>query len=208
MKKRGIFLLILLVTAMLCGCGTKTVFAVEEEGYTLSVDTTQHTVTHGTDVYRYEKESPSIIENTITVRYPNGASYTKKTEYGIVIGSPGNTTGSDSALSTKDDGTYSGTVDENRYVPGRVLVNAVKRAISMKEDQQEKREENGKCWVIAILALAVGFVNLRFPEGMWHFQHWWCVDGGEPSQFYLARCRFGGVVLLIIGAIFLLCAIF
>lgn len=203
---------ILLCLVVLAGCVEQQIYQVESQGYSLSVNTEESTITHGTDVYSYARDNSHPLETIVTIRYPNGATYQKTFTYDIVIsagnGSQVSSGSSDASESTEDDGTYTGKVDENRYVPGLVLAKAVNSAYSQERQQEKEKAENAKYLFIAIFLLVAGFINLRFAEGLWWLKHWWSVDGGEPSQRYLDSTRFGGVVFLVLGGIFLLMGIF
>ena len=73
---------------------------------------------------------------------------------------------------------------------------------------------NGIVWGVPVLLLILGtglfftvrlgFIQFRYPEGIWYMKHWWCVDGGEPSDMYLDMSRFSGVIFMIAGVICLL----
>ena len=209
MKRIRIFLLILMVAAVLCGCAVQTEFPMELEGYTLTVHTDTCTITHGQDVYTYERTSSHMWESTIVIRYPTGATYTKYTAFDIAIsGGDGTVSEPNTDPSQEDDGQYKGDVDENRYVPGRILVKAVKSAVYQKEAQNRDRERRTGYVFIAIFLLAIGLVNALWPKMIWYLRHWWSVEGGEPTDAFLSITRIGGVVATVIGVLYLIAGIF
>ncbi|RJE86939.1 hypothetical protein D3P07_17310 [Paenibacillus sp. 1011MAR3C5] len=62
---------------------------------------------------------------------------------------------------------------------------------------------------IGLIFIAFGVLYLVKPDFAWYINEGWKVKGdSEPSEGYLMMTRFGGVVLLIVGTIFLLSLFF
>ena len=201
MKKRIIPILLLCIL-LLVGCSGNYIFQVEQDGYALSVDTQERTITYGDDVYSY-RHSSSAMETTVVISYPNEVTYKKTFVATIGIMVDGNEITSD-PLYPEEEGKYSAELDESRYIPGLTLAKAVRKAVSQEEKQTEKQQKAAGMGILAVLLMGLGFVEFRFPEFFWYMKHWWCVDGGEPSDMYLDMSRFSGVIFMIAGVICLL----
>ena len=196
---------LLLCILLLCGCAASNIQQVTLNGYDLTVDLENRTITHGTDVYTFEQKEFGVMERLITVRYPNGASYRKTFTFGIFVGGSTSTGGVDLS---DDDGTYTGDHDESRYLPGLLLAKAVIRAEAMKEKQEKANEKDTVYLIVGIILLLSGLFALVFPEAGWYMKHWWCVEGGAPSELYLTGSRISGIIGIAIGVILLLMGIF
>lgn len=55
--------------------------------------------------------------------------------------------------------------------------------------------------VVMFLLVPVGILMISKPHFVWKIDHFLSVKGGEPSDFYLACTRLGGVVFLGISII-------
>jgi hypothetical protein len=53
--------------------------------------------------------------------------------------------------------------------------------------------------IIGIFTIAFGIVAIIRPATFYEINEWWKSDGGEPSDFYLATTRLGGIGAIIIG---------
>lgn len=55
---------------------------------------------------------------------------------------------------------------------------------------------------LGVLALFIlGVLMFLRPEWLWKLEHLFSVKGGEPTDFYLAMMRIGGVVFAVIAVI-------
>lgn len=198
---------LLLCILLLCGCAATNIQQVALGGYDLTVDLENRTITHGSDVYTFEQDDSGVVETVVTIHYPNGASYRKTFTFEIAIVGNGSISSGDPLL-PNDDGTYTGDYDENRYLPGLLLAKAANQAGAMKEKQVKENKQDGHYLVYGIILLLAGLFTLVFPEVGWHLRHWWCVEGGEPSELYLTVGRISGVLGIAISIILLLMAIF
>ena len=66
--------------------------------------------------------------------------------------------------------------------------------------------------VFTLLLVGLGGIMVFDPELFWKLEHIWDVKGGEPTDFYIAKTRFVGLLLtvgtLFVGFILLLYRIF
>ena len=54
--------------------------------------------------------------------------------------------------------------------------------------------------ILAVIVLfGLSLLMIFKPEMLWELQHMFSVKGGEPTDFYLASTRIGGVVFLLIA---------
>ena len=53
-----------------------------------------------------------------------------------------------------------------------------------------------------ILLFVLGVLMFLKPELLWKLEHLFSVKGGEPTDFYLAMMRLGGIVFAVIAVIF------
>lgn len=57
--------------------------------------------------------------------------------------------------------------------------------------------------VFGILFIFLGIVDIIWPEIIWRIRHYFTVEGGEPSALYLIFARIIGVILVVVGILFL-----
>ena len=56
--------------------------------------------------------------------------------------------------------------------------------------------------IIGFIILAVfGFLSIFYPEIMWHIEHLFDVKGGEPTDWYIQKCRLRGLLFWIIDIV-------
>jgi hypothetical protein len=195
--------LLLCLTLLLAGCADRHSAEVCIDGYTLTVNTQYKTVTYGEDVYFYENNEKNVIENTVTVRYPNGASYEISSSYAIIIQG-----GSVSDIVNSEDGTYTGQVDLDRYIAGKTLANAALRGMSLVKEAEEERTMDIVHMIGAAVLLLAAFVNVRYADDLWYLRHHWHVSGGEPTEFYYDRCKLTAALSVIAAVVLLIMVIF
>lgn len=177
MKYARICLLILLAL-ILCACGQEesaTVYTVAQDGVRLTVDTENMTITHGTDVYRFE-----INSSTVTVYYPNGATYYQEF--------------SDSLIHGGGIGDY----DSERYVDSGILIAAITDAMPQEDSL------NIVPAIVGVVLIIWGFVSVLYPEVAFRAKFWkynFFVKDVEPADGTLAWFRFTGVVGIIVGVV-------
>ncbi|MBE5946841.1 MAG: hypothetical protein E7259_07875 [Lachnospiraceae bacterium] len=61
-------------------------------------------------------------------------------------------------------------------------------------------------FIIGALSIVVGIITLRFPEWGWKLslKRYLYVENGEPSPFYYAMAKIGGVLTIIIGVVLII----
>ncbi len=201
--KRLIPLLLCLVL-LLSGCADQHIAKMEVDGVELWVDTQAKTISDGENVYAYTLEKQNGLETEVTIRYPDGVIYRRVfsievyVELGDTVVQP----------EPQDQGTYTGTFDESRYVRGLTLARAAYSAKGMLKEQKETLGKGIGFSIFGLLIAAWGIFMLRQPEDVWHLNHWHSVSGGEPTQFFLDRCYVGGIISIILGGIFVISGVF
>jgi hypothetical protein len=57
--------------------------------------------------------------------------------------------------------------------------------------------------IFFIICIGTGLLMLIKPEIMWEIRHFLSVKNGEPTDFYLFTTRIGGIILIIVGIVYL-----
>ena len=193
--KRCFLPLLCLLILLLGGCAPKpqTVFTVEQDGITFTVNQKNSKISDGTHTYSYLQHGlrTDVSESvTITIYYPDNSTYT----YSRSI--------------QRNAVTEGGAGDENYregvYTSGETLCKAILQAY----DQIPEDPINPTQIAAGFFCILIGLVNVCFPELLWHIKYWLVVDGGEPSDLYIGICKIGGGLITIVGLITLLVGIF
>ena len=90
------------------------------------------------------------------------------------------------------------------YVSGMTMVWGIESAI----DQMRPARKDGPNPLLAIFLLAVGAWNVFAPRTAWYLSHGWRFRNAEPSDAALTIQIIGGVIVLLVGVVCLLAAIF
>ena len=130
--KRRFAVLLLVLVLVLSGCGGSKPYEAATNWGVVTIDPEAKTITRGNDVYTYEI-SISRTVTTTTLSYPNGATY-YLSSYGI-----------------NSNSGWSDDYDENRYIPGDVLISLLER-----EYPQEKK---GTPFLGLVCVAEAGFSN-------------------------------------------------
>ena len=187
MKKLCCVLLVLLMILAASGCEQEDpVVTVEKNGITFTVNKENFTISDGTNVYHYNsvRVSTTVGSSTnIRIHYPNGSSYfeSTKTNNGITTGNSG----------------WSDDYDEDRYLPGAVLVDVVEQVAQIQAPR-------GVTWYLVLVAAVVivfGALNIAFPCFWWQLRYGLYVRDAEPTEFAILMSRIGGGVCITIGVI-------
>lgn len=173
MKYFRILAVLLALSLLLTACGGGQVSEVMTTHGCLTVDTGSRTITHGSDVYRYD-----LSGNTTTIHYPNGAVYHV------------------SSTGTASDSGWSYDYDPHTYIPGDVLFDAIPAA------SQPGTSRLGQV-VLGLVCIVLGGVTVAFPKGMWFLAFGWRYRDAEPSEVALVLDRLGGGLLILMGILFL-----
>ncbi len=169
MRKR--LLVLLLCSAMclslLCSCSEKqTSYSETRNGVTYVIDTEANTVSNGTHIYAFTA-SGKADDYSITVSYPNGASYT----------------------ANKHIGSWDGLID-TQYTSGETLVEVIKSAVF-----DESGVSMPPAKVVAIVFLiGLGVLNILKPQIFWFLSWGWRYRDAEPSDVALVVGRVSGVI--------------
>ena len=185
---------LLLCLLLLSGCRPpQSLFAVDQNGITFTVNTKNFTVSDGTHTYYYISHgiaTENHEQHHITIYYPDGTQYEWQSER------RGDT--------VTEGGLGTNGYEEGRYVSGETLVKAILQAWDM---IPEDPTNWGQIWG-GIALIVMGLVNVCFPELLWHLKYWLVVEGGGPSDTFIGISKIGGVVALFVGLILLLVGIF
>lgn len=168
--------LLFLGSMLLTACQAKEPFEATYQNEFFTIDPQNQTVEHDGQTYRYE-----LSGNTLTIAYPNGASYWQTTD---------------------GNGSYGGWNDlyaetSEQYVDGGVLENVILQYAASRSNKN-----NAGKWA-GIIAVLIGLWSLFFPRAAWFIEFGWRYRNAEPSGGALIFQRSAGVILLIAG-IFLL----
>lgn len=183
MKKRCIFLLILAVSlCFLCGCmryeePIYSVMSQDKEGNEWYVDYGEKTIRYNGITYSYTVENAGTENPTVTIQYPNGATY----------------------YSSDSTSGWSADYDNTLYASGETLVKLIRGSYT------GRRVRPGAInYIFSLFFIAGGVVSVVFPRMMWDLEHMfkaWQYENPEPSDDGLAMTRLGGVIEIIIGVI-------
>lgn len=183
--KKGCVLLLILVVALcfLSGC-----MVYEEQQYSvLSYDGTGNeyfldygakTLRYNGITYSYTVENAGLEDPTVTIHYPNGATYNSSA---TVSG-------------------WSDDYDETQYASGETLVKLIRPAYVGR-----KVAPTAVNIILALIGIVPGILSLWDPRLIWDLNHTvkgWEYEDPEPSDYGLYRVRLGGVVSIIMGVIF------
>ena len=140
------------------------------------MDSAAQTISDGRYTYRYSADG-----QTITVTYPNGASYycTYHSEGGL--GAAG----------------WNGDYDTNTYVDGGILVSVI-------EDAKQKEEAGGpdvKLILIGLLLCGLGIYQWVAPHSVWQGKHGWAYKDAEPSDLAIGVIKAMGIIEIIAGVV-------
>lgn len=185
--KRYIFILLLILALVLSACsGTETVpetvYTVERDGMTFTVNTPERTITHDGDVYSY-KAVPGNDGTEYTIFYPDGAEYHMVCQENLRYGS------------------WNGSYDTSRHLDGDILIDILQEKAPQK---QQSPEEDGFAPIAGLAFIFLGILDLVFPYAEWFSSRGWYYKDAEPSDIALNVIRAGGVLLLILGVIVLI----
>ena len=175
MKKTTLVFLVLMFFTILCGCYKNHTVAYNGREYTLN--TTEKTVTDGTNTYRYELDGTES-HPSVKIIYPDGSSY----------------------YSIKQGNAYiSGNSDDygnSDYAEGSILCDIVFDANSGKS--------TAKVIPLALILIIIGVLDIVIPEKMWKLSYGWRFKNAEPSDASLIFFRVSGAVIILIAIIFIL----
>lgn len=177
MKRISAILVLLLCLVLLTSCGpeTQTVYTVENNGISYTVDTVNGTIFDGKYTYTYMIRGTGSGSQT-TITYPNGATY-----YWSWHGNVGS-------------GGWSDDYDDRMYVKGSTL----RDILSMARPRQQEKSGNP---LIGLLLIGLGIWNAVSPQTAWYLSHGWRFKDAEPSEMALGLNRIGGVISIVVGVI-------
>lgn len=166
---------------------------IEADNQTLIVTFDEGTRSSGTiqaengDTYTFSYESRGSSSTEFTLVYPDGFVYRHTDSGGIVAGS----------------GSYEQR--EEGYVDGFSMSWALERVA---DNRLEKTKQNGGSPFLALLLIALGVWQLVKPETVWYLAYGWHYKDAEPSDLSISIYRFGGGIMIFVGIILLISALF
>lgn len=183
MKKRIIPLfLLILALSLLCGCttysppsGRHNMFIVTGSGGGWTIDYDAKTISRGGDRYSYTVKDAGTADPTVTIRYPNGATY----------------------YENNDASGYTGNYDANRYASGESMMRLIRPSYIPRT-----RKPDVVMVILSALCILRGVVSVADPEFVWMMDHLFrshLYQNVEPSDDGLRRMRIIGVVMILIG---------
>jgi len=177
--KKSILCLLLLLAVLLTACASAKGpdHTVMSDGTGLIIDRDAGTISDGQHTYRY-KLSGNTKKYTVTVTYPNGATYNEHVNDGV---------------GTSD---WSGDYDETGYLSGKTLVSSV--------IGQLPQPKNTNIVLAGVLVLIIGLFLAIFPRKAWHLTNGWQYQSTEPSDAVLKMGRIAGIAMVIAGAVLLI----
>ncbi len=172
-KRLAVLLVCVAVFALfLCSCSEKqTDYSETRNGITYVVDTEANTVSDGTHTYVFTA-SGKADGYSITVSYPNGASYT----------------------ANKHIGSWDGLID-TQYASGETLVEVIKSAVF---NESGISMTPAKVVVIVFL-IGLGVLNILKPKILWFLSWGWHYRDAEPSDVALVVGRVSGVIAVMVA---------
>lgn len=187
MKRFSLFLLSVMLLS-LCACGSPKVYDVYLDEGTFTVDTVNQTITFGEHVIAYELNGKSS-GSSVKFVYPDGSEY-----YWEKSGYMG-------------FGGWSNDYDENRYIDGDTLCDV----LESEADAAHKAANEGAYFsfgLMGLIAIALGALDLQWPERMWYLSRGWMFKNAEPSDAAIAMVRLSGVLCILMGLAAIAYAIF
>ena len=196
MKKCALFLLLALLIFGLLGCAQdKTIYERTVNGKTYVINREENTVTCDGVVCRYSilgVKVGNFYSGQLTIMYPNGSWYARDIDSNgyLVLGSE----------ETSDD--YSDSI----YPRGEDLCFVMEEfTLSAANSNGKTTTQNGRIVkiLVGLVVICMGAVNLFFPGLFFSLKYALWVQNAEPTDFALGMSRIGGVILIIMGVVFM-----
>ena len=185
MKRIHLPLLLLILVLLLTACTVETTHTCVVDGYTVTVDSANRTITHGSDVYTYSTFS-SGNTTKYTIIYPDGSHYNYQRSGNLIAAGfdPG---------------------DNGRYISGMVLVSAINKGAKSK--LQVDIDDILPGLICGIALILIGIYNINDPEHVFHTHYGWAVENAQPTEQYLKSVSAGGFFLIAGGILVILIAV-
>lgn len=179
--KRALIILALLLSFFLCACSraeTAKIYEIEKNGKIYTIDTENKTIYDGANKYRYSVNFESD-SSSVKIYYPDGSSYwwnERKTDYG-----------------SSGTGGWSDDYEPSKYVSGDILWDI------LQERAPRVAGSSTKNVLLIIIFLAIGILNIVYPEVGWYLEYGWRFKDAKPSEIALIFNRAGGVIVVIVA---------
>lgn len=168
MKKYNIIYILIISLLLLCSCGRNTVVEVASGKYTAMVDTWNHTIIVDGNVYSYKQ-----TENSLTIVWPDGVSYTKTYYPNAAMGGS------------------SGTIDSSIYPSEYVM-------FKMLDSVLNRQQTANVLSVWQVVSILLGITMVACPRIFWFMSYGWRFRDAEPGSFALPVFRFIGVIIIVV----------
>lgn len=180
--KKGCILLLILAVTLLCGCmryqaPNYSILSDDEMGNEYFLEYGAKTIRYDGITYSYTVENIGSEDPTVTIHYPNGATYNSSA---TVSG-------------------WSDDYDATKYASGETLVKLIRPAYVGR-----KVAPTAMNIILSLICMILGILSLCNPRLMWDLEHMfkaWQYENPEPSDDGLAMTQFGGIVEIIFGVI-------
>ena len=174
--------LLLALACLLCGCMRYetphyTIESTDENGIRYLLFYSEKTIRYDNVTYTYTVDGIGTEDPTVTVYYPNGATYN----------------------SNADTAGWSGDYDETQYASGEVLIGLIRPAYV------GKRVGPGPVnYILGLFLLVSGVIAVIWPQLAWELSHMfnaWQYENHDPSEGGLAMTRFGGACEIVLAVV-------
>ena len=179
-RKYACFLMVIFLAFALAGC-----YSYQEpagsvrsssDGVSYFLDYNKKSIVYNGVEYTYAVDG-SRKNPTITITYPNGATY----------------------FSGENASDWSDNYDETLFTPGKELVKLIRPSYTA-----VRKGPGAWNFIMAAICIVTGLFDAIFPRKAWALDHLfkaWQYKSTEPSNDGLTMTRFGGIILIIVGVI-------
>jgi len=167
MKKPLCWLLVPIITLLLCACMTRSSYTVEKDGVEYLVDTKSCTISDGAEAYPYSINGDASAY-CIQITFPD--------DFEVVWQGSKNAQGTASGF-----GSWSGTYNADYYKKAEQMSSI----LSIQIHAPSSGEKGQTYWLAALLLLAVGIFHITAPRAAWQLRYGWRYKDAEPTEIAL-----------------------
>lgn len=183
MKKPLCWLLVPIITLLLCACMTRSSYTVEKDGVEYLVDTKSCTISDGAEAYPYSINGDASAY-CIQITFPD--------DFEVVWQGSKNAQGTASGF-----GSWSGTYNADYYKKAEQMSSI----LSIQIHAPSSGEKGQTYWLAALLLLAVGIFHITAPRAAWQLRYGWRYKDAEPTEIAL-RVNVGlGMAAALVGLV-------
>lgn len=167
MKKPLCWLLVPIITLLLCACMTRSSYTVEKDGVEYLVNTKSCTISDGAEAYPYSINGDASAY-CIQITFPD--------DFEVVWQGSKNAQGTASGF-----GSWSGTYNADYYKKAEQMSSI----LSIQIHAPSSGEKGQTYWLAALLLLAVGIFHIAAPRAAWQLRYGWRYKDAEPTEIAL-----------------------